>query len=352
MSTETLVIILIIAIILLIVIIVLAVIHLTYVKKNDGYIIINTYNSDGGFFWHVYNMISAAHIAEKSGRKLIVHFGSGPYLETNPLYQKLYGVSGPNWFHYYFEPHHESRLSEKEIEGLWKQGKEFVDDQDAHVVIYGSKSFRERNPEINYNHLWNKYVKPLPHVNIIVDEFYSKHMMGRYVIGIHVRLTDKYGTPDDDEDGPIHYEYEFCTKMIKKCLREVPKGEIPVVFVCSDESACVKYIEKHITTAPVVYTDSIRSEYNSGGAHLNTSTCNDDTSLHPDCVKLREMRSHSIHLGHQHLSSYKKGLEALVDVLLLAKSNVFLRSRGNFSNFPPYINPSMKVIDMVDKYQR
>jgi hypothetical protein len=52
------------------------------------------------------------------------------------------------------------------------------------------------------------------------------------------------------------------------------------------------------------------------------------------------------------LSSYQKGEDVLLDVLLISRSRLFLATRGNVSSFPQRLNPHLEVVDLVDLYKR
>jgi hypothetical protein len=199
-------------------------------------------------------------------------------------------------------------------------------------------------------------MKLKPYLQAQIEEFYQQHMAGKFIIGAHMRLTDKYGDRHGTEDEPVHHSYLTYAKAL---LLEANQQSIDLaedikiaIFICSDEQACVDYIQNAIGKQYEVITTGdrvLRSKVVTSGLKLQSHLCGgglDDK--HPDCKQYRSLAAASIHRGHKEHSNYKKGWDAIFEVALLAKSDVFYKSRGNFSNSVTYMNPNMKIVDMVD----
>ena len=56
-------------------------------------------------------------------------------------------------------------------------------------------------------------------------------------------------------------------------------------------------------------------------------------------------------MGNKNISNYKKGLDCLIDVLLLDEVDILLQSKGNFSLYCEYFNKNenLKVIPIHTK---
>jgi hypothetical protein len=324
----------------------------------------------------MYNFLGASHIAHTYNMKLIVLFESGPYLETQTkhliVHQQHISHSPKNWFHYYYRGYEEESNAFIQAQ-LHDNYSEFMRNVTplklrfhAPIVEYGQgrvyewtrDTFNQRDAAIDYNYFWHKYVTVRHHVQKKVNAFYQAKMDGHMMVGIHFRGTDKYASPEDSEDGPIHYEYSFCrTKLdveigllqAKELSKQNPKQV--KILLCSDEQPFIEYMKSIYPENMLLYTNAIRAQVNTSGLHINATDCT-SSDRREQCVLFYSMRQKSIHLGMEDESSYQKGEDVLIDVLLLSKCNTFLKSRGNVSNFPGYINKSLKIIDLVDEYQR
>jgi hypothetical protein len=317
----------------------------------------------------MYNFLCAAHVADKYGLKLVVLFDDGPYLETQPRHLERYAYliahCAKNWFHYYYEGLEETRCAvikqyiEEDSAGFKRSVRPLVHKNHVPVVEYGKglvyewtrQSFHTRDAAIDYNKYWHKYVQLRPHIQNKMDRFVEQHMTGCRVIGIHFRGTDKYAAPGDSEDNPVHYEYSFCENMVRQHIKTMPGHEPVKILVCSDEQAFIEYMKSKFPTHMLLYTDSIRSTVCTDGVDIDSASCGPMDSR-PECKLYRSLRYQSVHLGMKDQSSYQKGEDVLLDVLLLSKCKVFLKSRGNVSNFPKYISKELIVVDLVDEYTR
>ena len=63
----------------------------------------------------------------------------------------------------------------------------------------------------------------------------------------------------------------------------------------------------------------------------------------------REMLvNNSIHLGHKNISNYKKGLDCLMDALLLNDCHILFKSTGNFSMFCQLFNKNIDELEIIE----
>jgi hypothetical protein len=346
-------------------------------QTNQGsrFLVLRNYNNEGGFFWQIYNLLCAAHVAKLNRMSLVVLFDSGLYLERNARFLNEHRgtVSPTNWFHSYFEGLAETY--DERIAALIRERSPLVLQAPALRLVGGKavdlkrrragklqiyefarSTFDERPMDVDYGACWRAAARPLPYIERKVAEFMHRHGLDApncFLIGIHFRGSDKYGNADDNEDGPVHYEYEWCQRMVCAEMKAAAaQGRRNCkVLVCSDEQPFVEHMRAHLPPSRVVYTSAIRSSVNTGGKHYQTHECTDDTNASPDCVVYRDLKHQSVHRGMPDHSAHQKGEDVLIDVLLLSKCNVFLRSRGNVSNFPGYINAQMRVVDLADAYR-
>ena len=172
-------------------------------------------------------------------------------------------------------------------------------------------------------------------------------MKGKFLIGIHARGTDKFSSVDSHENHPKHFTYkQYCDGIEREILEQRKSGNKKdiAIMACSDEQPFIDYIKSNLGNKyQVITADNIlRSNISTSGIDL---LCDDKN---PDC---EHYKNNSIHRGMSDQSNFKKGLDAVYEVYLLSKCDVFYKSRGNFSNSVGYINPNMKIIDMVDAFK-
>ena len=195
-----------------------------------------------------------------------------------------------------------------------------------------------------FHRIWHQYFKLRPHIQQMIDDFKHKHdFRNKYVITFHYRGTDKYKTSNAYEDNHEHPPYEFCLALIKKVIKKSgrPLSDI-VTFIATDEQPFVDYIKKEHVNA--VFLDAIRSNANTSDLKLPSSE--------NECYKVHgTLSSQSVHLGMPGKSGYIKGLDVLVDAVLLGSGNMFIKSRGNVSRQASWIGgPEMECIDLVNEF--
>lgn len=204
-------------------------------------------------------------------------------------------VIGPNWWTYYFEP---ICLGDK-ASAQW------------HLEVLGNKMpgaypYRERLTFDRhvFNDLLLRYIKIKPFINDKVDHFANEHLMDAFVIGVHYRGTDKiYEAP--------RVSYDMIIKNIEAQTQKLELNEFKI-FVATDEAAFIHFMESKYP-GKVVFWDSNRS-----------------LSVTP------------VHL--QGLNNYRNGEDALIDCLLLAKTDLIIRTSSNLSLVATYFNPDVPVI--------
>lgn len=332
-----------------------------------AYLLIRCYNIEGGLFWHLHNVVIAAYVANMYDMQLIVLFDEGFYVEKNPKFLEQHGrhSEGGNWFDYFFEPLGEElpqikqRLSRKRNYRSfgsvgWGHGKHLHPGAIVEFTRETFDLFNSRMPsDFPWKTIFNTYLRPKPHVQKLVNDYYAETMMGKYNIGIHWRGTDKYGDGNDNEDSPRHFEYQWMSNRLKEYLEGLSWAERTSarLLVCTDESPFITHMKA--TFGDIVhYTDAIRSPTNTGGLHLDGSVCHseNDYCTIPACKEIRNLREASVHRGFQDKSAYQKGIDVILDVLLLSRCKKLFLSRGNVSSWADKLSNGDNI-DMVKEYE-
>lgn len=211
---------------------------------------------------------------------------------------------GNNWWNYYCEPIILGKVQGNMIE------REYGDA--AHKAPWSELT---GIPRMAAHQLILKYIHPKSHILKKVNLFYKDRFSGNYVIGVHYRGTDKIIELPK-------VSYEATGKAIQEVLDSWARGNPtqPLqIFIATDEQAFIDYAR----------------------------------SLWGDCVCYREcIRSTNkkpIHYGQMH-SPYRLGEEAIIDMLLLSRSDVIIRTSSNLSLWSTYFNPEVPVIQLSRRH--
>lgn len=343
-------------ILVLVILVILYEVYFNKRPKKQQLLVLKNYNPEAGLHWmSIYNTIVAGNEAKKNNLKLVVLLDSGLYLEKDPKHQETYqefvDKDNNEWFSYYFKP---IGIDDPEINQLWKEGK--LDNLPSYTkynfwknVIgyeFDRDALEKSDINLDYSKGFKEVISLKPYLKEKVEDFYNKHMKDKYLIGIHARGTDKFSSVDSHENNPKHFTYkQYCDAIEKEILSQKNSGNKKqiAVLACSDEQPFIDYINKNLGNRyEVITADNIlRSQVSTSGINM---ICDDKN---PDC---EHFKNNSIHRGMSDKSNFKKGLDAVYEVYLLSKCDVFYKSRGNFSNSVGYINPNMKVIDMVSTF--
>jgi hypothetical protein len=203
---------------------------------------------------------------------------------------------GPNWWEYYFAPIRCSSIPQ--------EYKHFPTCQKANFSIYAQYHLERSKANL----ILQKYVKIKPVIQEKIDNFYREHLEGHYVIGVHYRGTDKGG-----ESPLVPYEDVYNT-----ILGVVPQGDFRV-FVATDEAPFLRYMQQQFP-GKIIAISAIRSE----------------TGL-------------PVHY-HERILNYQKGEEALIDCLLLSKTQFLIKTSSNLSDCSLQFNPTLPFICLSRTY--
>lgn len=206
------------------------------------------------------------------------------------LYHDL--AVGPNWWNYYFAP--------------LKLGG----DEDAHVKRVSHKRIHRFNKQATYqmsrergHALIQKYIKIQPSIEKKVEDFSALHFQKRPVIGVHYRGTDK-----KSEAKRVSYQKMFSE--VRRLLSTVGQG--CTLFVATDEEPFLKEISAEFKER-IVYIQAERSK-----------------------------GEKPVHFAKK--EQYAIGEQALIDCLLLSRSDYLVRTSSNLSFSAEFFNPSLPVV--------
>ena len=198
-----------------------------------------------------------------------VDFNDGLYYEP---------AVGPNWWNYYFEP----------IEIGDRGAPERVVNPHYHDLC--ANRVERRLPRHAGAALVGRYVRVTAAVNDIAEAFIRDHWRSAHVIGVHYRGTDKA------EDAP-RVPYEHMAAVVREAMTGKPESR---VFLATDEAAFVDYMDSAFL-GRIAYRRMFRS---ADGRPIDV--VNSD-------------------------GNHQKGLDAVLDCVLLSRTNFLIRTASNLS---------------------
>lgn len=204
---------------------------------------------------------------------------------------------GENWWSYYFDTlQYPNRLNSTRKPILKRIG-----DHEKGAIGNAAHYFFTRK----YAHsLIEKYIKIKQDVLDEVEGFAVKNLKGKTVIGIHYRGTDKHLEAS-------YVDYSMLISALEKEVKALEDADF-VIFLATDEPIVLERLSASYRDK-LVFTNAERMEM---PVHYASQRC------------------------------YQKGRDALVDMLLLAKSNLIIRTNSNLSAVSCFFNPDMRVVNL------
>jgi hypothetical protein len=203
---------------------------------------------------------------------------------------------GPNWWNYYFEPINYTSREYSKKRPLIKR----LRDDEKGEIGNGAHFYMKRE---RAHELIEHYICVRKEFLEEVEAFYHEYLEGSFIIGVHYRGSDKWLEA-------IHVSYE---ETLSKIENEIAVQEDCKIFVATDDPSFLEEIKKHFGEK-VYYIDAQRLK---------------DKPVH-----------------YYSKERFLNGKEALLDCLLLAKSDVLIRTNSNLSAVSAYFNPQMRVINL------
>lgn len=260
-------------------------------KPNQPQNCVLLQSRDSGMFSIFFDVIALLQSYENGFFSYVeVNFG-----KTGLYYDKTYG---PNWWEYYFQPviHGVKTQPPRRILGL----EEGVDPWK--VELETSKH--------EVNRIIKKYISVKPAIQDEINAFANRHFQKNFVIGIHYRGTDKkFEAP--------RVGYEQVTKHVLETVDKL-KTDKYKIFVATDEKAFLDYMVS-------IFQDKV-----CWVKEVQHST--DNTPMH--------MRSDN---------RFLMGKSAVMDCMLLSKTNLLIRTSSNLSKVSMYFNPKLEVIEVSQR---
>jgi len=239
-----------------------------------------------GFFSNFMGVIGLLDRCEKSGRTPTVLFDSGAYYDPG---------HGPNWWEYFFEPIAPADFRVvSPFPSLHEQS-----DADAIRLSYFARDLLSLSRK---HELVKKHIKIKPHILEKVDQFAVKEFNGHYVVGMHLRGTDKVR-----KEGAVRLPDDYIKKQIDAILKKRPKYKI---FLATEDSDSLSRMQA-LFKDRLVFWDSTRL---SGNPVHASKGC----------------------------YGYKIGEDVLIDCLLLSRCDYLLASISNVSQCALVFNPRIE----------
>ena len=308
--------------------------------NSDGrqkVLIIKINHSNAGFFAYLTFVFNQLIYCEKHNFLPVVYFGRRAGNGLNAYYDPRYG---PNMWDYFFEPvagvsyddvlflvnRTDSVLKKADLLELSYDELKYLHMQEPDSVFafpYGVYYSRTRNDVEWYQSqrakahaLVNKYIRLKKHIQDEIDAFFEKHMKGAFVVGAHVRGTDK-STPRYADAGrnpnsmriiePNSYfeQIEPFVKQHRDCR----------IFVATDQEQ---------------YLQSFRSRYGERVIAWDSLRSRTKTNV----------------FQQYDFNGYRKGKDVLIESQLLARTQFFLKCASAVGEAVLWFNPELEHVDM------
>jgi hypothetical protein len=260
---------------------------------EQQYLLFNDHSCAGMFA--VFSAVEAyLYCYEKMGfAGFYVDFANrGFYYET---------AHGPNWWEYYCAP---IRLGSRPLES-----SPLLCEHQTACSLHGYAHDNQKLHEVH--RIVQKYIKIKPAIRRKVQSFYNKHMKGHTVIGLHYRGTDK------GEEVP-RATYAHVIEVVRNYIQE-NKFKDYRIFVATDEQRFLNHMQS-LFPSKVLFIPAFRS-----------------LGREPVHMKASE--------------PYKRGEEAILDCLLLSKTDILFRCVSHLSLWSSYFNPQLKVVMLNDGFE-
>jgi len=332
--------------------------------QMSDFILLETYNTYGGFFWHIHNYFICSYLADKYNKIPIVNFKGTLYLSNTDDFNLIQKNS--NWFYNYFNsvldlPYttHNTVINFPKRKKLLKSN--INEKGDNFVFYFCYETFTDFNliqNELDLNQK-REYIqsklKLLPYlknmINKIKNDLIPKKS-NQKLIGIHYRGTDKIEEQNLDEEHPIHLEYERIEKILQDKIQELRNWEVKII-VTTDENPLIKFLKKKLGDKIINYNQANRSKIKTSGLSYKFQLTPSRDKIYDksildqisrkELVLKEKLINNSIHMGHKNLSNYKKGLDCLIDAYMLSDCDIIFKSKGNFSNYCTFLNVNTKL---------
>ena len=237
-------------------------------------------------FFSAFNMVVGLLDAYEKGEISGIEIKLGT---TGLYYDK---TKGPNWWEYYFKP-----LSIQANETAAR-----MEIEESQYITYSLRGYTEISRERGY-YLTNKYIKMRPEFLKEVDTFLKRKIKNRPFVSVHYRGTDKM----EKESNII--SREEVVLQIKQKLFQTEKFKNIGIFVATDDQ---------------LFLDLMKQEFGNRVCYFEMERSTDNQPIH-------EHRE----------DGYISGKMALLDCLVLSRSDLFFRTSSNLGGVAIILNLSL-----------
>lgn len=255
-----------------------------------------------GFFGEFLTVIGALHLYEVG----LVSGVSIEYGENGTYYDSSVG---PNWWENYFEPLHignrENMPLYYSVQGVEVNGCMY----DLPRIVEFGVCRRDANALIN------KYIKVKSHVRKKVHNIVKNSFGKSKVIGVHYRGTDKF------MEDPLA-SFDQVAEHVDKALADFrAEGFHRIkIFVATDQQNFLDFMIARYASKVIYYAEATRS-----------------------------LDGNAVHTSWN-ATPYKKGEDALIDCLLLSKTNIIIKTSSNLSLCSAYFNPDIPIVHVTTRW--
>jgi hypothetical protein len=265
-------------------------------QANEGVCSVEITNKSVGFFAQMTWCLCILQYCERHDLVPDIHLTGDIFLDHK---------KGQNWLDYYFDVF--TPVTLEEAARRVRYTKKAVDFYGLGLPIAPRMSVNDAARTLH------KYLRPKPHINTMVDDFWRSLSVHGPVVGVHFRGTDK------SSEAP-RVSWQHLLKILQRYLRS--DDTVKAVFVASDEHAFINFIKEWVKDVPVYSHDD---HYRSSG-------------------------DLPVHLAIDRGGGYGKGEDALVNALLLSKCSTLIRTTSFLSAWASIFNPDLKVILLNKPY--
>lgn len=209
-------------------------------------------------------------------------------------------AKGPNWWQYYSKPIELGNPDNAPI-------IEFEQAQDYVKKTYLTEKHLSRK---EVHRVIEKYIAIRPEIMQEVDAYVETNFKGHSVIGVHYRGTDKI------IEAP-QLAYDNAIKAINQQIQHLGHSNYKI-FIATDE-------EQFLAYAQTAFPGKVLAKEN--------YRATDNKPLH-----------------YATKDPAGQGKQAMIDALLLSKTDLLLRTSSNLSLWSTYFNPIIPVIELTKRY--
>ena len=251
-----------------------------------------------GFFSCFLGVLNQLYWCEENNKIPVVYWGA------ESLYYNPAGFNGSfNAWEYYFEP--VSDLSYQPGDAV--HNSYAMDKKPIFMWLWFDQPTREKA-----NALISQYIKIKPVVQNKIDSFYREKMLGKKTIGIDIRGTDAAND----------HRLVDVKKVAEAALKHA--GRNTQFFIATDEQKLLNQLIKLLKGHPVIYYNCYRSD-NGQAIHV--------------LKRYKKPKPHVSQLGE----------DVLVEVSLLAKTDMLIRTSSNVSTACLYFNPALPYVTVKNR---